>query len=112
MKFLFDQNISYRVVNLLKTEFDVCLSVKDVGLFESNDMEIWKYCRDNGLTVVTQDDDFEKLYLLMGFPPKIIWVRTGNLPNAELAGILSTKKDIILEFIENPEAGILEIYRL
>jgi len=73
---------------------------------------ILRYCKENGLTVITQDDDFEKLYLLMGYPPKVIWVRTGNLPNSELANILIRNKETILEFNDNPDVGLLEIYRL
>lgn len=34
MKLLFDQNISHRVVNLLKTEFEFCLTVKEVDLLK------------------------------------------------------------------------------
>ena len=48
--------------------------------------------------------------VLKGFPPKIIWLRTGNTSTNDIANSLNLKVDSIKEFLENPDIGILEIY--
>jgi predicted nuclease of predicted toxin-antitoxin system len=48
-----------------------------------------------------------------GIPPKIVWLRTGNMPTNLLADLLIKHKDVIKEFIldENfAELETLEIY--
>jgi predicted nuclease of predicted toxin-antitoxin system len=45
-----------------------------------------------------------------GFPPKIILLRTGNQSTKYIAGILSKHKTEIVEFVNNDEFGVLEIY--
>ncbi|MCA1918166.1 MAG: DUF5615 family PIN-like protein [Flavobacterium piscis] len=41
-------------------------------------MEIWEFVIQNDFTIVTHDDDFEKLLLLKGAPPKVIILKTFN----------------------------------
>ncbi len=54
--------------------------------------------------------DFYEWMVLRGFPPKIIWLRTGNTSTNDIANSLNLKVDSIKEFLENPDIGILEIY--
>jgi predicted nuclease of predicted toxin-antitoxin system len=112
MKLLFDQNISYRVVKKIIGTFPLAVSVSDVGLYEADDIPIWKYALKNDYTIVSQDDDFDNLYLAWGHPPKIIMVRTGNISNADLAQLLISRKDRIEIFMNNQNIGRLEIYRI
>jgi predicted nuclease of predicted toxin-antitoxin system len=61
---------------------------------------------------VTFDEDYFTLSVLNNFPPKIIWLRTGNLSTSELEEILKMKKLVIDKFLEDiePDAyGCLEI---
>ncbi|MFN3999001.1 DUF5615 family PIN-like protein [Algoriphagus sp.] len=37
------------------------------------------FVKANGYSIVTFDSDFFDLSLIKGHPPKIIWIRTGNL---------------------------------
>jgi predicted nuclease of predicted toxin-antitoxin system len=41
--------------------------------------------------------------LVNGCPPKIIWLRTGNLTTDEIAQLLINNKDSIFDFINNLE---------
>lgn len=112
MKLLFDQNISFRVVRKIIQDFPLAISVWDVGLYEEYDIPIWKYAKENGYTIVTQDDDFDNMYGLWGHPPKIIMIRTGNISNVNLAKLLILRKDRIERFVNNTDvllAGRLEI---
>jgi predicted nuclease of predicted toxin-antitoxin system len=52
------------------------------------------------------------LTALYGFPPKIIWVRSGNLRTDEIAELLIKNQSSIQDFINNQELGCLEIIRL
>ncbi|MDR1951316.1 MAG: DUF5615 family PIN-like protein [Bacteroidales bacterium] len=109
MKLLFDQNISFRVLRLLPDSFSDCCHVRSVGLNDRNDAEIWQYAKKNDYAIVTFDADFFDLATLNGFPPKIIWLRTGNLTTPEIAEQIILNYVNIVSFIDNPEQGCLEI---
>jgi len=109
MKLLFDQNISFRVLRLLPDSFSNCLHVKSVGLNDCDDIIIWQYAKQNSFTVVTFDADFFDLSILNGFPPKIIWLRTGNLATSEIAELIILNYAEIVSFVDNHEQSCLEI---
>jgi len=109
MKLLFDENISYRILPLLKDHFEQAESIFNVKSVKE-DLEIWNYAKRNGFTIVTFDEDFYDWQLLKGFPPKIIWLRMGNTPTKFLAERLIAEKDQIKRLIDDSELGVLEIY--
>lgn len=109
MKLLFDQNISFRVIKKIAEIFTGAEQVTSVGLTNSSDMEIWEYARKNGFCIVTFDADFMDLSLLKGFPPKIVWLHTGNISTDELAGLIMLKEKVIKEFLSDDESGFLEL---
>jgi predicted nuclease of predicted toxin-antitoxin system len=103
MKLLFDQNISFRIVNKLKEDFLDCKHVSHVGLLDSEDSDIWLFARNHNYTIVTFDSDFYDISLMNGLPPKIIWIRTGNLTTNDIAQLLKSNKDAIRDFMNHPE---------
>jgi predicted nuclease of predicted toxin-antitoxin system len=102
MKLLFDQNISFRLIHKISTVFPEAKQVRELGLENSTDREIWKFAKDKGYSIVTFDADFFELAAFYGHPPKIIWIRTGNRNTANLSQLLIDKSDLIKEFIQNP----------
>lgn len=79
---------------------------------DTEDPDIWEYARKHDFIIVTFDADFYDLSLLNGHPPKIIWLRTGNLKRSELVNLLTTKKEAIEAFSSSEnfrEASCLEI---
>ena len=112
MKLLFDQNISHRILHLLPKTYSECTSVKKENLIDAFDKEIWEFAKKHNFTIVTQDSDFNDLNALFGFPPKIIWIRTGNLSTQSLADLLIKYEVEIRYFIENDEFGCFEILNL
>ena len=110
MKLLFDQNISYKLIEKLKDLFPNSEHVKLLGLESANDFEIWKYAQENDFTIVTQDSDFNERSLLHGYPPKILWLRTGNTKTENIKNSLTKHHKAIQEFGRNDEIGCLEIY--
>jgi len=110
MKLLFDQNISFRILRLLPDSFANCQHVRSVGLNDRNDLEIWKFAKQNGFTIVTFDSDFFDIATLRGFPPKVVWLRTGNLNTVETAECIILNFLKITSFINNPDQYCFEIF--
>jgi predicted nuclease of predicted toxin-antitoxin system len=112
MKLIFDQNISHRVLQFLSSKFDGSTTVKAENLIDRSDREIWEFARSKSYIIVTQDSDFNDLNLLYGFPPKVIWIRTGNLPTASIAKILNDYESEIEKFSLDSGFGCLEIFTI
>ena len=81
-----------------------------VGLQDCQDMEIWQFAKKNGFTIVTFDADFLDISILNGFPPKVIWFRTGNLTTSEIAERILINFTNILSFIANSEQSCFYIF--
>ena len=112
MKLLFDQNISFRIVKKIETLFPYSNQVRQLGIENYSDNKIWKYAKDNDFSIVTFDADFFEISNLKGHPPKIIWLRTGNLATNNIIDLLITKQDVLTDFLQNPlyeEISCLEI---
>ena len=58
---------------------------------------------------MTKDEDFQRLSLLQGAPPKVIWIGLGNCSTAEIAQLLRNRHDEIVQFLEHPEAVFLAL---
>lgn len=80
-----------------------------LGSLDKDDPEIWEYAKKNNFVIVTFDSDFYEISLINGYPPKIIWVRLGNLSTNELANILLKHKKVINSFIKTPGVAFLEL---
>ncbi|GDX11775.1 hypothetical protein LBMAG57_35470 [Verrucomicrobiota bacterium] len=78
MRLLFDQNLSPRLPRLLHDIFPDSIHVREVALHESGDSLVWDYAKENGYLIVSKDTDFQQRSLLLGAPPKFIWLRLGN----------------------------------
>jgi predicted nuclease of predicted toxin-antitoxin system len=100
---LFDQNISYRIVSKLSDFYPACRQVCELGLSNAEDIDIWDYARKNNYAIVTFDADFYDISLINGCPPKIIWLRTGNLATNQIADLLIQRRQQIVEFYSHPE---------
>ena len=110
MRLLLDANLSWRMIAVLKPHFDDCFHVNSIGLrMPPKDAEIWKYARNEGLIIVTNDEDFIDLVNVWGFPPKVILLKTGNQNRLVLSNLLIQRKDEIRQLEDSAELGVLEI---
>lgn len=112
MKLLFDQNISFRIIKLLKEDFFDCIHVSRAGLTNATDLEIWNFAKSNGYTIVTYDADFLNLVTYQGFPPKVIRIGTANRKTIHLANFIQNNTALIESFIngiEYHDVGYLEL---
>jgi predicted nuclease of predicted toxin-antitoxin system len=103
MKLLFDQNISFRIVKLIDSKYPGSSQVRALNLEGESDIKIWHFAKENEFTIVTFDADFYDLSNFRGHPPKIIWLRTGNTSTKNIAEILTTKYEIISDFLTSLE---------
>jgi len=103
MRLLFDQNISFRITRKLISFFPACMHVSECGLNDREDPDIWNYARNNDCAIVTFDSDFYDISLINGCPPKIIWIRTGNLTTKEIVQLMISNREVIHSFLKNVE---------
>lgn len=99
MRLLFDQNISFRVAKRLIDLFPDCKHVSDCGLLDCEDPVIWNYAQKYDYSIVTFDSDFYDISVISGHPPKIIWIRTGNLTTKDIVMLMKHNKDSIERFL-------------
>jgi predicted nuclease of predicted toxin-antitoxin system len=109
MKLLFDQNLSFKLCDLLADLFPNSAQARLIAMDESDDHELWEYARDNGYVFVTQDVDFFNLSTLHGFPPKIIWLRCGNQRTALVEALLRDNFAAIEDFEADAAVACLEL---
>ena len=90
MKLLIDENLSYRLVKPLQEQFPGSEQVRRLGLSARRDAAIWEFARQGEFVILTQDEDFLDLSLARGAPPKVLLLRTGNLPSSQVVTLLRT----------------------
>lgn len=73
------------------------------------DTVIWEYAAAKGFMLVTKDEDFHRLSVLRGFPPKVIWIRLGNCSTAEVARLLRASYLQVVSFAVHVEAAFLAL---
>lgn len=110
MKLLFDQNISPKLLKILPENFDTSTQVRLESLENASDLEIFKFALKNNYSIVTFDSDFYDLSVFKGCPPKIIWLRTGNMTTKSISDILTLNFDNIILFLSENDQCVLEIH--
>jgi predicted nuclease of predicted toxin-antitoxin system len=92
MKLLFDQNLSFRLVQQLSAQFPDSAHVRDLGLAKAPDPQVWIHAKTHGFMIVSKDTDFQQRAMLYGHPPKVIWVRLGNCSTSSVAALLRLRQ--------------------
>jgi predicted nuclease of predicted toxin-antitoxin system len=110
LKLLFDQNLSRKLVTRLVDIYPTLSHVQFHDLQKKTDTEIWSFAKANDFCIVTQDADFAERSRLYGSPPKVVWLRCGNVPTKQVETLLRSGKDSILELLRNPNFHCLELY--
>ena len=80
MKLLFDQNLSPKLPGRLFDLYPDSVHVRNIGMQAASVTTIWNHAKQNGLRIVSKGSDFQQLSLLLGHPPKFVWLRLGNCP--------------------------------
>jgi predicted nuclease of predicted toxin-antitoxin system len=109
MKLLFDHNLSPHLVNRFADLYPDSQHVFLLGMDQDDDRQIWEYAAQQDFTIVTRDSDYNDLSLLLGFPPKVIWIRRGNCSTQTIESILRTATTAIHEFNQTASIGVLTL---
>ncbi len=89
MKLWIDAQLSPALATWLSDRFGVeALAVRDVGLRNARDQEIFFAAREAGATILTKDADFVRLVEKHGPPPSVLWLTSGNTSNARVRELL------------------------
>ena len=98
-----DAHLSPGIATWITSTFGItALALRDIGLRDAEDPEIFEAAKAQGVIFMTKDSDFVDLVDRLGSPPQIIWLTCGNTSNARLREILSAT---LLEALELLRAG-------
>ena len=109
MRFLFDQNLSPKLVRLLADLFPNSVHVRDVGLEAADDESVWNYASKQGFVIVSKDSDMHQRSFLFGAPPKVVWVRLGNCSTSDVAELLRSHVQTLKDFEADEIASFLSL---
>ena len=94
---------------MLANVYPRSIHVGDVDLLGASDLAIWQHAREKGLILVSKDEDFHRLSVLHGPPPKVIWVRLGNCSTEDVIRLLRERRGEVQAFLQHEEAGFLAL---
>jgi predicted nuclease of predicted toxin-antitoxin system len=110
VKLLFDQNLSLRLVKALAELYPDSQHVHRLELDEADDRKVWDFAKEHSYCIVTKDADFSDLALLLGQPPKVLWIRRGNCKTSDIETSLRHHYKDIITLGENPINGVLALF--
>ena len=84
MKIIIDAQLPPALAKMLCEQGVDAVAVRDIGLLDASDSEIWRYALQNEAAIVTKDEDFIERSLASRQIPVIIWLRIGNSTNRML----------------------------
>jgi predicted nuclease of predicted toxin-antitoxin system len=93
----------------LSKEYGVdALSLRDIGLRDAPDVEIFQAARKAQAVVISKDSDFVELVSRHGSPPQLLWVTCGNVSNERLQAVFGKTFPDALAALESGQA-IIEV---
>jgi predicted nuclease of predicted toxin-antitoxin system len=99
-----DAQLPPAIATWVSSTFGVtALALRDIGLRDAEDPEIFEAAKAQGVIFMTKDSDFVDLADRFGSPPQIIWLTCGNTSNAQLREILSATLPQALELLRSGE---------
>jgi predicted nuclease of predicted toxin-antitoxin system len=99
-----DAQLSPALAAWITEQFGVpAVALRDIGLRDEEDREIFAAARQAAAIVMSKDSDFVNLLAAHGAPPQIIWVTCGNTSNANLRQILGQTLPTALQLLQDGE---------
>ena len=80
------------------------VALRELGLRDATDHDIFFAARRESAAVMTKDADFVRLSEEHGVPPQIVWITCGNTSNARLKEVLTATLPKALELLRAGEA--------
>ena len=99
-----DAHLSPAISTWITATFGIsALALRDIGLRDAEDTEIFEAAKAQGNIFITKDSDFVDLVNRFGQPPQIILLTCGNTSNNRLKEILSSKLSEALALLSSGE---------
>ena len=109
MRLLFDENLSARLVAALADAYPGSAHLAAAGLLGAADGAVWAHAAAGGYVLVTKDEDFQRLSVVQGPPPKVVWIRLGNCATADVARLLRLRAADVARFVADVDAAFLAL---
>lgn len=100
MRFLIDAQLPPGLARWIDSRGYIAVHVRDVGLANSEDSEIWSRALANGEIIVTRDEDFGERSARVPTCPTILWLRIGNSTNKALIAWIEPRWNDICLLLE------------
>lgn len=99
-----DAQLSPALARWIQEPFQIeAYSVRDLGLREAKDLVIFNAAREDGVVVMSKDEDFYLLVERLGPPPQVLWITCGNTSNARLREILTKSLPTAIALLQKGE---------
>ncbi len=90
MKFWVDAQLPPLLAEWLSKNHGVeALSLRDIGLRDATDDEIFLAAQQAHIVMISKDSDFVELVSRHGSPPQLLWVTCGNVTNRRLQEVFA-----------------------
>jgi predicted nuclease of predicted toxin-antitoxin system len=109
MKFLIDNNLSFKLAEPLQNDFPGTAHVRNTLNVDVDDEVIWDFSKTNDFTILTKDNDFDEISQLKGCPPKVIHLLCGNQTTSAILQLFLSNKQEITKFLSDSENCLLKI---
>ncbi len=104
-----DAQLSPAIAGWITAEIGIeALALRDMGLRDAEDLDIYNSARHANAIVLTKDRDFVTLLERFGPPPKILWLTCENTSNESLKRILTETLNLAVELLLTGE-DLIEI---
>ena len=99
-----DAQLPPAIASWITENFEIsAIPVRDIGLRDATDAEIFAAARAHDVIVLTKDRDFVTLVERHGAPPHVVWLTCGNTSNARLREILAATLGPALALVDAGE---------
>jgi predicted nuclease of predicted toxin-antitoxin system len=108
VKFLVDAQLPPALALWLREAGHEAQAVREAGLREAEDNDIWNHALKTGAIILTKDEDFPQRAHQTNAGPVIVWLCIGNASNRALQQWFLPQLPQIIEWIEQG-VRVLEI---
>ena len=107
---LFDQQLSHKLVASVADLYPASEHLRNRGMREAVDDDVWALALREQFTIVTKDEDFHARSVVCGHPPKVLWIRSGNCATDLVLTLLRKNYLEIAQFHADADAGFMALY--
>ena len=79
LRFFVDAQLPPALAAFLCAKGHDAVAVREIGLRDADDPDIWERARAEGAIIVTKDEDFAQFVAANDDGPRVLWIRSGNL---------------------------------